>query len=194
LVRGWPGITFIFVLACKLCFLLLCCLHVMVKSDCEHECFLYKLGIYNSVLNISRNCSHHQVHVAESLSLSPWWFSLPRGSKQKQLKSKVDKDKDKTTPKWPLEPPAPIFERVHRCTEDEPWCTYVLKQSWIKAASSLSGDDQKLFCYYYCQYAEIFSNDPYHLTKVRYLAAEIKKTVHTQPILLPSTIAFDKVD
>ena len=49
--------------------------------------------------------------------------------------------------KWPEKPDPLCFRRVHQCSEEAPWCTYVLEHESTVAASSLGHEDLKTFEY-----------------------------------------------
>ena len=98
----------------------------------KHYAYVYALGVCDvhrctitcpGLLNVVEE-------VDEYKGLSPWWRIT--GQKYKLQK-------------WPKKPHNLNFSLVHNFSEEEPWCTYVLKRDVTVAASTLNLEDLDRF-------------------------------------------------
>ena len=127
------------------------------------------------------NTNHSKDEVTGNfISVPPWW-----------CKWKKDKQKEG---KWPAAPKSFLYERVHQCRDNAPWCAYVLIHESTVAASSLASDDDKKFHFVRCSYQELFPKvtTDAEMVKARELTKKLEQHIDSKTVL-QCAFVHDKV-
>ena len=141
----------------------------------SHRRYFYELGISDGarIDKVCGDASHNKDEVTgDFISVSPWW-----------CKRKRDKQREG---KWPAAPPRPfLYERVHQCRDNVPWCAYVLLHQSTVAASSLPSDDDKKFRFVHCSYQELFPKvtTDAEMVKARELTWKLEQHIDSKTVL-----------